>query len=258
LRSLGAIACSVVIFASSMQFGVAAHAERAVSATHRANGLPVDPFAASITEASKRFAVPERWTRSVMRAESAGEVRVRSQKGAMELMLIIPQWSDLRARYDLGGNPYDPCDNVLAGAAYISELYLRFGRRVSSPPTMQGLDATKIILRQIDRCRMRPKSMSRGSHPKVEGKQNGGKIAVVAKPSTLAGSALFVVRIASSSTVDRPSPNARPDRRSSGHAVVIRTRAAVAKLVRTHCRRGPIEMIQIVAVYRWSSHVLMG
>jgi hypothetical protein len=60
LRSLRAIACSVVIFASSMQFGVAAHAERAVSATHRANGLPVDPFAASITEASKRFAVPER------------------------------------------------------------------------------------------------------------------------------------------------------------------------------------------------------
>jgi soluble lytic murein transglycosylase-like protein len=128
LRSLGAIACSVAIFASSMRFSVAAHAERAVSATHRANGLPGDPFAASITEASKRFAVPEHWIRSVMRAESAGEVRVRSRKGAMELMQIMPQtWSDLRARYDLGAKPYDPRDNILAGAAYISELYQRFG-----------------------------------------------------------------------------------------------------------------------------------
>jgi hypothetical protein len=55
-------------------------------------------------------------------------MRVRSRKGAMELMQIMPQtWSDLRARYDLGAKPYDPRDNILAGAAYISELYQRFG-----------------------------------------------------------------------------------------------------------------------------------
>ena len=87
-----------------------------------------DPFAAFITEASKRFAVPEHWIRSVMRVESAGEVRARSRKGAMGLMQIMPQtWSELRARYDLGADPYDPRDNILAGAAYIRELYQRFG-----------------------------------------------------------------------------------------------------------------------------------
>ena len=122
LRSLGAMACMVAIFASSMLVSDAAHAARASSATHRANGLPVDPFAAFITEASKRFAVPEHWIRSVMRVESAGEVRARSRKGAMGLMQIMPQtWTELRARYDLGTDPYDPHDNILAGAAYIRE-----------------------------------------------------------------------------------------------------------------------------------------
>jgi soluble lytic murein transglycosylase-like protein len=63
-----------------------------------------------------------------MRVESAGEVRARSQKGAMGLMQIMPQtWSELRARYDLGADPYDPRDNILAGTAYIRELYQRFG-----------------------------------------------------------------------------------------------------------------------------------
>ena len=100
LLSLGAIACIVAIFASLMLFSVMAHAERALSATHRANAPSVDPFAAFITEASKRFTVPEYWIRSVMRVESAGEVRARSRKGAMGLTQIMPEtWTELRARY---------------------------------------------------------------------------------------------------------------------------------------------------------------
>ncbi len=43
LRSLGALACIVAIFASSMLSSGAAHAEQALSATHRANDLPIDP-----------------------------------------------------------------------------------------------------------------------------------------------------------------------------------------------------------------------
>lgn len=91
LRSLGAIACTVAIFVSLMLFSVVARAERASAATHRANSLAVDPFAAFITEASKRFVVPEHWIRSVMRVESAGDPRARSRKGAMGLMQIMPQ-----------------------------------------------------------------------------------------------------------------------------------------------------------------------
>ena len=43
-------------------------------------------------------------------------------------MQIMPAtWTDLRARYGLGADPYDPRDNILAGAAYIRELHDRYG-----------------------------------------------------------------------------------------------------------------------------------
>ena len=46
----------------------------------------------------------------------------------MGLMQIMPQtWSGLRLRYGLGANPYDPHDNILAGAAYLRELHDRYG-----------------------------------------------------------------------------------------------------------------------------------
>jgi soluble lytic murein transglycosylase-like protein len=87
-----------------------------------------DPFAAFIAEAARRSGVPRSWIRAVMRAESAGAVRARSRKGAMGLMQIMPEtWTDLRARYRLGTDPYDPRDNILAGAAYLREMHDRFG-----------------------------------------------------------------------------------------------------------------------------------
>ena len=46
----------------------------------------------------------------------------------MGLMQIMPKtWTELRARYGLGADPYDPHDNILAGAAYIRELHDRYG-----------------------------------------------------------------------------------------------------------------------------------
>jgi soluble lytic murein transglycosylase-like protein len=220
-RSLRAMACIVAIFALSMLFGVVAHAERASSATHRANSLPVDPFAAFITEASKRFAVPEHWIRSVMRIESAGEVRARSGKGAMGLMQIMPQtWSELRARYDLGADPYDPRDNILAGAAYIRELDLRFGASGFLAAYNAGPGRYENHLATNGPLPDETQEYVARLAPTVEGKQNSGKIAAVAKASTLASSPLFAVRFASNSTVNRSSPNARPDRLSSGRAVV--------------------------------------
>ena len=163
LRSLGAMARIVAIVAPSMLFSDAAHAERASSAMHRASDLPVDPLATFITEASKRFAVPEHWIRLVMRVESAGEVRARSRKGAMGLMQIMPQTrSDLRARYGLGADPYDRRDNILAGAACIRELCQRFGAP-GFLAAYKGQDAMRTISRPLDRCRVRPRIMSRDS-----------------------------------------------------------------------------------------------
>ncbi len=85
-------------------------------------------FAGFINEASQRFAIAPNWIRSVQSIESAGDVHARSPKGAMGLMQIMPAtWAELRERYNLGNDPYDPHDNILAGTAYLRELLDRYG-----------------------------------------------------------------------------------------------------------------------------------
>jgi hypothetical protein len=128
LRPLGATMCIVVIVASSALWSSAVNAKRLSSPAHRAGAALVDPFAAFVTEASLRFGMPEHWIRAVMRVESAGDVRARLRKGAIGLTQIMPEiWIELRARYNLGTDPYDPHDNILAGAAYLREMYDRYG-----------------------------------------------------------------------------------------------------------------------------------
>lgn len=86
-----------------------------------------------ITEASRRFDIPEAWIRAVMRAESGGHTTlngtpITSPAGAMGLMQVMPgTWAELRARYGFGSDPYNPHDNIMAGAAYLRELYTRYG-----------------------------------------------------------------------------------------------------------------------------------
>jgi soluble lytic murein transglycosylase-like protein len=85
-------------------------------------------FAAWIAEAARRFDIPASWIRSVMHVESRDDARAVSPKGAMGLMQLMPEtWADLRLRYGLGSDPFDPRDNILAGAAYLRELHDRFG-----------------------------------------------------------------------------------------------------------------------------------
>lgn len=89
---------------------------------------PSDRYADFIAEAAERFDVPAAWIRSVMRAESDGDPHATSPKGAMGLMQIMPQtWAELRVHYGLGEDPYDPHDNIMAGAAYLRELFDRYG-----------------------------------------------------------------------------------------------------------------------------------
>lgn len=81
-----------------------------------------------VAEAALRFGIPASWIKAIMRAESGGDVRAVSPKGAMGLMQIMPQtWDDLRSRYGLGADPFDPHDNILAGAGYLRELHDRYG-----------------------------------------------------------------------------------------------------------------------------------
>ncbi|WAX93452.1 lytic transglycosylase domain-containing protein [Aminobacter sp. NyZ550] len=84
--------------------------------------------AAHIAEASQRFGIPEHWIRAVLRAESAGDVRAVSSAGAMGLMQVMPDtWAELRTRHGLGSDPYEPRDNIMAGAAYLREMFDRYG-----------------------------------------------------------------------------------------------------------------------------------
>ena len=99
----------------------------------QAGACDVDRWQPYIAEASQRYAVPETWIRAVMRAESAGceyldGKPTTSSAGAMGLMQIMPAtWADLRQRHGFGADPYDPRDNILAGAAYLRELADQFG-----------------------------------------------------------------------------------------------------------------------------------
>ena len=97
-----------------------------------------------------------------MRVESTNDPHALSPKGAMGLMQIMPKtWQELRARYGLGADPYEPRDNILAGAAYLRELHDRFGSpgflaaynagpsamRSISPPARRSLRRRRITLR---------------------------------------------------------------------------------------------------------------
>ena len=93
-----------------------------------ARTVSADPHGGHIAEASQRFGIPEHWIRAVLRAESAGDVRAISSAGAIGLMQVMPDtWAGLRVRYRLGRNPYDPRDNILAGTAYLREMWDRYG-----------------------------------------------------------------------------------------------------------------------------------
>jgi cell division septation protein DedD len=96
-------------------------------------GPPGDPWGPYIHEASQRFDVPAIWIRAVMHVESGGNQYqngqlITSGAGAMGLMQVMPStYDELRARYVLGDDPFDPHSNVLAGTAYLREMYDIYG-----------------------------------------------------------------------------------------------------------------------------------
>jgi len=96
-------------------------------------GPASDPWGPYIKQASARFHVPERWVRAVMHQESGGHEFLNgrpttSWAGAAGLMQVMPgTYAELSARYGLGPDPYDPYDNIMAGTAYIREMYDKYG-----------------------------------------------------------------------------------------------------------------------------------
>jgi Transglycosylase SLT domain len=87
-----------------------------------------DPWQSFIDEAAVRFGIPASWIRAVIRVESKGDPQAVSPNGAIGLMQLMPHtYAQLCVRFGLGDDPTDPHDNIVAGTAYLRELYERFG-----------------------------------------------------------------------------------------------------------------------------------
>lgn len=97
--------------------------------------LPLSPTIARaqhfddlVRQAAEQNAIPATWVRAVLQAESAGDPHAVSDAGAMGLMQIMPgTWKDVRRTLNLGNDPFDPRDNIAAGAAYLRWLHDRYG-----------------------------------------------------------------------------------------------------------------------------------
>ncbi len=133
IRLLGCLAVlgSLAACASGPQVSAVQEAKQ-YQARARGNYTPPgpksDPWGPYIQEASGKYDLPERWIREVIRAESSGKVMETSGPGAMGLMQVMPAtFDELRGRYNLGDDPYDPHDNIMAGTAYLREMYDLYG-----------------------------------------------------------------------------------------------------------------------------------
>jgi len=205
--------------------------------------LRVDPYGAFIAEAAHRFGVPEHWIRAVMRVESAGDMRAISSAGAMGLMQIMPAtWAELRARYGLGNDPYDPRDNIMAGAAYLREMHDRYG----SPGFLAAYNAGPGRYEEYRATGRALPAETRAYVAALAPIIGGGNLAApvtvaTADPLAWTRAPLFIVQVDSRPRADRPQPDgdtaapsgpepaadpARPAPRTDGLFVARTDRAA--------------------------------
>lgn len=86
-----------------------------------------------IAEASVRYALPATWIRTIINIESSGRTikdgrPIMSGAGAVGVMQLEPDtYSAISKRDGLGSDPQNVHDNILAGAAYLRDLYNKFG-----------------------------------------------------------------------------------------------------------------------------------
>src|SRR5580692_272602 len=86
-----------------------------------------------IDEAAAKFQIPTAWIEAVMQRESGGHITlnghpITSPAGAIGLMQVMPDtFAEMRAKLNLGADPYDPHDNIFAGVGYMRELYSAYG-----------------------------------------------------------------------------------------------------------------------------------
>jgi soluble lytic murein transglycosylase len=80
-----------------------------------------------ISDAAEQTGVDSRLLKAMIKAESDFDPRAVSHKGAMGLMQIMPENFKM---LDLE-NPFDPRQNIRAGAQYFKKLYQRFNGKLA-------------------------------------------------------------------------------------------------------------------------------
>jgi hypothetical protein len=109
------------------------YVRHATPQSYQPPGPPGDPWGPYIGAASQRFDVPGSWIRNVMRVESGGNEYMDghltvSAAGAMGLMQLEPEtYREMAEQFGLGPDPFNPHDNIMAGTAYIHEMYAIYG-----------------------------------------------------------------------------------------------------------------------------------
>jgi soluble lytic murein transglycosylase len=86
-----------------------------------------DKYDKLISDASREFNVDSRLLKAMIKAESDFDPRAISRKGAMGLMQIMPENFKM-LNLD---NPFDPWQNIRAGAQYFKKLYKRFNGKLA-------------------------------------------------------------------------------------------------------------------------------
>ncbi len=100
----------------------------AITQPVEAQPAPSD-YAAYIEDAAQKSGLPTQLISVVVGAESAGNPGAVSPKGAMGLMQLMPAtWQTLRRQFNLGDDPFDPHDNIVAGALYLRALFDAYGQ----------------------------------------------------------------------------------------------------------------------------------
>ncbi len=100
----------------------------AAASAQIAQPAPSPDLTAFVDEAAQRTGLPATLIRAVVRIESNENPRAISTKGALGLLQLMPEiWANLRRQLNLGTDPFDPHDNLLAGAVYLRALYDRYG-----------------------------------------------------------------------------------------------------------------------------------
>lgn len=175
------------------------------------------PHAAYIAEAAQRFGIPVTWIVAVMRAESAGDVRAVSSAGAMGLMQVMPEtWAELRIRHRLDRDPYDPRDNILAGTAYLREMWDRYGNVAAMLAAYNAGPSRYDEYRLADRpLPAETRAYVAALAPVLLGEAPSGSASIASRPLDWREAAIFVVREDDGSTADPALPDHAPDDVSS-------------------------------------------